>query len=517
MRHSPRISWIVLGLSLIAPACSSSKADSSDHAGGAGNAQAGAGSAQAGAGNAQAGAGNAQAGAGSTQAGAGNTQGGAGNAQGEAGYTQGEAGNPVVPTPVTAEQRDLIVLAWNDLGMHCLNPTYEDAVILPPYNTLWAQVIERGDPPTIVTDGVEVTYRVVNNTSSADKTDDLGADFGQFWDNSEKLFGVALDKDTGLNLVDPTLHNGLSGSMVKVEDHFQVNGVPVVPVDDDGVWDPYQVAEITVRSTQGDRLASTRVTIPTSDEINCARCHAKGGKANEDIGGGTSNTLRNVLAMHDEKHGTELVAGRPKLCAECHGAPALGTQGKGAVGIYLSGAIHGSHASRGAVCYDCHPGDKTQCSRSEPHTADDGNCTACHGNMTAVASAVLSGDRVPWETEPKCADCHDDVAGVDTGGVLYRNSRGHGDVYCAACHGSPHAQVPSREATDNAQPKALQGKALPLGSCGVCHEKSRGEGAEDFGEEHAGKQGRPTACRVCHTVVYADTKDWPHSFQWKAH
>jgi hypothetical protein len=31
-----------------------------------------------------------------------------------------------------------IVFAWNDLGMHCLNPTYDSAVILPPYNTVWS-------------------------------------------------------------------------------------------------------------------------------------------------------------------------------------------------------------------------------------------------------------------------------------------------------------------------------------------------------------------------------------------
>lgn len=42
---------------------------------------------------------------------------------------------------------DYVVLAWNDLGMHCLNPTYDQLIMLPPYNTLWAQVIKRGNPP----------------------------------------------------------------------------------------------------------------------------------------------------------------------------------------------------------------------------------------------------------------------------------------------------------------------------------------------------------------------------------
>lgn len=50
-----------------------------------------------------------------------------------------------------------VVLAWNDLGMHCYNPDFADLAVLPPYNTLWAQVIRVGDPPQIVTSGITVT------------------------------------------------------------------------------------------------------------------------------------------------------------------------------------------------------------------------------------------------------------------------------------------------------------------------------------------------------------------------
>jgi hypothetical protein len=48
-----------------------------------------------------------------------------------------------VPVPSSS----YVLLAWNDLGMHCLNPSYDTAIILPPYNTLWAQVVQRGSPP----------------------------------------------------------------------------------------------------------------------------------------------------------------------------------------------------------------------------------------------------------------------------------------------------------------------------------------------------------------------------------
>src|SRR5512135_1160294 len=92
-----------------------------------------------------------------------------------------------------------VVFAWNDLGMHCLNPRYDKAVILPPYNDLIVQVVKRGDPPTVVTTGLTVQYRVINNTYSSGK-----GLFGQFWTYMLKLFGVSLPVNTGLNLVDPT-------------------------------------------------------------------------------------------------------------------------------------------------------------------------------------------------------------------------------------------------------------------------------------------------------------------------
>ena len=126
--------------------------------------------------------------------------------------------------------------------MHCLNPSYDNAVILPPYNTVWAQVIKRGNPPQIVTTGVTVEYSIDGNTYSYGKRN-----YGQFWDNMLKLFGVSLPHDKGLNLDNPAINNGLSGTMVMKADHFQVNGIPVTPVNDSGTWNPFQVAIITVK------------------------------------------------------------------------------------------------------------------------------------------------------------------------------------------------------------------------------------------------------------------------------
>ena len=403
-----------------------------------------------------------------------------------------------------------VVLAWNDLGMHCLNPTYDTAVILPPYNTVWAQVIKRGNPPQLVTSGVDVSYRLIMNTTSQKGF------FAQFWTYATQLFGVTPALDKGLNLDNPTVSNGLSGALLAKTDHFQVSGIPVTPVNDGNTWTPYQLAEITVKdSTTGAVLAQTRATVPTSDEINCGKCH--GNSSDPTI------VFKDILAKHDALNGTQLQSSKPVLCASCHGSPVLGQTGSGSAGKYLSQAIHGFHETLATPpnCYDCHPGAVTQCSRSTKHTTADGNCVTCHGNLSNVAATISSGSRIPWKNEPKCVTCHNTgingtgVAGVDTGAALYRSSTEHGGVYCAGCHGSPHAMIPTSQVTDNYQSIQYQGAAKTIGDCGVCHNTSRG-GGNNFAGEHG--SGRLSACSVCHTGFQnaGNTANWPHQFQWKS-
>jgi hypothetical protein len=203
-------------------------------------------------------------------------------------------------------------------------------------------------------------------------------------------------------------------------------------------------------------------------------------------------------------------------------APALGMTGPGSSGKYMSQAVHGFHASKGAACYDCHPGSMTHCNRSMAHTAPDGNCITCHGTLFQMEVSYQNGTKIPWVNEPTCVTCHNTgVAQVDTGSTLYRNSQGHGGLSCPACHGSPHAMVPSDQSTDNIQAIQYQSKAKALGSCAVCHQSSRGgdEGGDEgnFLEIHGNGGGHSSACNVCHTgyVNPAESK-WPHSFQWKS-
>jgi hypothetical protein len=424
-------------------------------------------------------------------------------------------------TPLTGA---FVVLAWNDLGMHCLNPSYDTAVILPPYNTVWAQVIQRGNKPVVVTSGITVEYRIINNTTSQKGL------FVQFWQNAQKLFGVTPAIDKGLNLDDPTVSNGLSGTMLTKGDHFQVSGIPVVPYNDGStIRNAYQVAEITVKNSAGTVLATTQCTVPTSDEINCAKCHAPGQSI--------TATFNDILQKHDSARGTTLMSSKPVLCASCHGSPALGQTGPGTSGKYLSFAIHDFHANKTApggapiACYDCHPGASTSCNRSAKHTALNGNCTTCHGDMANVANTITAvvNPRIPWVNEPKCMStaCH--AAGnnggiipeVDTLTTLYRNAKGHGGLYCAGCHGSPHAMVPSTQSTDNYQALQYQQKEKSLGSCltSACHEHSTSRGGNSSGSNFVSQHGNGSSkCGICHTgfIQGTDATKWPHGYNWKA-
>jgi hypothetical protein len=444
----------------------------------------------------------------------------------------GGGSTPAIPTtpsgPPTSQ--DYVVFAWNDLGMHCLNPGYDHAVILPPYNTVWAQVIKRGNPPQVATAGLSVQYRMIDNTYSYGKVAVGRWNFSQFWDNMRSLFGTTRPANLGLNLVDAGIQNGLSGAMVAKTDHFQVNGIPLTPINDSDLTheNPYQVAEITVKDGSGAVLAQTRTTVPTSFEISCGLCHT-----------GNGDPLLDVIIKHNAGvPSVTLSTTAPVLCASCHPSPALASAGSGTpLPKYLSEAMHGFHAGKtspgGApiTCYDCHPGLTAKCNRSVRHTAADGNCAACHGTLAEVASSITSGARIPWQAEKStCATCHNAagaIAQVDTAGALYRNSIGHGGLSCPACHGSPHAMVPSSQASDNYQVHqymgSLPGAARPeksIGSCGVCHSASRGPGggasAADFAEEHG--SGRTSACSVCHTGFTSpgNAALWPHQFQWKA-
>lgn len=348
-----------------------------------------------------------------------------------------------VAAPLFAQNH--VIIGWNDLGMHCSNEDFSTFVVLPPFNNVRAQAIRVGDsltPPAVVTSNLHVTYEIPGNTYSVGKTN--------FWDYAYQLFGVALAPNIGLTGV------GLTGTMGPVENYFFVSGVPITPYQDADLVneDPFQLGLLKLYNQTNDLLATAPPVVPVSNEINCVSegCHV---------------SAQAILDQHGPEAGFD-PNNKPILCASCHSSNALGTPGLPGLPS-LSEAVHKHHGGITDDCYKCHPGPITQCLRDVMKNQHGFVCQTCHGSVTNVGETISSG-RIPWLQEPACGalQCHGPNYAEEPG-RLFRQSRGHGGLFCSACHGSPHAILPSSVDRDNVQNVALQGYAGTLNKCEVCH------------------------------------------------
>jgi hypothetical protein len=350
------------------------------------------------------------------------------------------------PQPAKPATTNYIVIAWNDLGMHCANLDFSNLCILPPYNNQYAHVINVGDSQTMPTvlsasAGVYCTYEVPGNTYSVGKTN--------FWEYSLHLFGVTLPPNIGLTGV------GLTGNMIDTLNYHFVEGIPITAYPDNSltVPDPYQLTLIKAYNSSNEVIATTQSVIPVAHEINC-------------VSSGCHPNEMDILNAHESMPGFN-IANKPILCANCHADNALGMPGTPGTPSF-SQAIHQRHGSETNDCYKCHPGPNTQCFRDVMH-AGGMVCQDCHGSVSNVGNSIENG-REPWLEEPSCgaAQCHG-ANYAEEPGQLFRHSKGHGGLYCSTCHGSPHAILPSENERDNVQNIALQGYAGTLKECTVCH------------------------------------------------
>ncbi len=172
------------------------------------------------------------------------------------------------------------IVGWNNLGMHCMDDDYAIFSILPPYNTVNAQLIDNnGRLVTALPAGVTVTYEAVADPDGSINKSSIGK--SNFWDYSLVLFGVALPLDAGLagttmpgpgNTPQPMTW-GATGAPAFT---FQALGVPITPIDDRGRSNSYPLFKLVARDAAHNVLAQTNVVLPVSSELNCSSCHASG-------------------------------------------------------------------------------------------------------------------------------------------------------------------------------------------------------------------------------------------------
>ena len=352
-----------------------------------------------------------------------------------------------------AFSQEYILLGWNDLGMHCANKDFSKIAVLPPYNNINAQLIRKvpNQLPQLVTAGYTVEYSIPYNTYSVGKTN--------FWTYAQQLFGLSQPLPQNIGLAG----KGLTGVLDTSGSFFHAVGIPITPLTDTNLVQeqPYQLIHLVAKAEGSSTiLATTDVVIPVSNEIGCVQtgCHAS-----QDA----------ILLQHENVPGFNRIG--PVLCASCHASNALGTTGDPNARPF-SYRMHQEHSNISPpnaieTCYKCHPGPNTQCFRDVMRTGIPTPlvCQNCHGTLSVIAQSISNGRR-PWLDEPQCGNvlCHGSNFAEEPG-KLFRQSTGHGGMSCSACHGSPHAILPTIQPNDNLQSIRLQGHAGVLRDCLVCH------------------------------------------------
>lgn len=447
------------------------------------------------------------------------------------------------------------LVAWNNLGMHCVDADFAVFSLLPPFNTIHAQLIDKSGKLVRDPAGWVVTYQAIEDPSGSTNSTSVGKT--NFWQFAEALFGLKLPPDMGLMGVRLP---GKTNQPQRLRFDFAHNwfvaeGIPVVPYDDQGRQNPYPLYLLVATDRTGAVRASVTVVAPVSDEMDCRACHASGSSpAAQPLEGWVydSDSQRdmrwNILRLHDDREGANprfqvslaeagydarglyatARSGRPILCARCHASEAL--PGSGLAGISpLTQAVHRRMAwaqdpatlqplaasDNRAACYRCHPGRATRCLRGAMGSAvaPDGSraieCQNCHGGMLAVAEPTRRG----WLDEPNCQSCHTGTA------VRHRGRLRFTDVFDV--DGKPRLPADDTFATNADTP--IAGTSLYRFSkghgrlaCEACHGPTHAEYPSTEENDNLqslalqGHVGPLAECSTCHQRVPLDPSGGPH-------
>lgn len=445
------------------------------------------------------------------------------------------------------------ILASNDLGMHCACPSFAGFMLLPPYNTLRAQVFRTGgSEPSLLgaSSQYKVTYSILENTDAGLKADPY---FSGWIESAPKIFPGFQPVRTDGRI------QGLTGATLSGDMELRTNGttwfekpgIPAYPVVTGTATDimtdplggpkrtPYLTGRIQVVDTTTSKvMASDDVVVPVAFG-GCCSCHLKlaqsYGKPATPQG-----SFQTMGMLHGKSSRIDLSyldpdgdgVGGPIRCSVCHWDPAMGeSKAPGFANVYpsyqilpgatftksdvrtsqysFSDVLHRFHAQSSTVlssydaniaknCYDCHPGNNVNCYR-DTHTQKTGAsgqaiwCTDCHGDLNQrIAQNQLSN---PWsyQTLPTCSQCHGTTYGEKSPGSSGWLSLG---IFGKYLNSSGHHDS----------------KVL----CSSCHGSPHGLNPSTLAKDNAQNvalQNDPRAigkCSVCHTAKGNTWRVPPH-------
>ncbi len=460
------------------------------------------------------------------------------------------------------------IVGWNNLGMHCMDSDYSVFSVLPPYNTIEAQLVVNGQ---LVTNGgaYRVTYQALADPSGSFTSTAIGK--GNFYTYAATLYGAALAPDEGLaGWAMPGVSNIPQSMLFEVTNvpapgvatpvnWFRAEGIPLPPYDDAHEKNPYPLMRMIAWNTSNQPIATNDVVLPISDEMDCRACHASGAQSAAQPAAGwvwdglpERDYRLNILRLHDERqfagqkdlyasaltargfnasglYRSVTVDAKPVLCAACHLSEALPNTGYSNIPP-LTASVHAFHAhvldptlkvslddaANRAACYRCHPGSTTRCLRGAMGgaVAADGSmemqCQSCHGNMSAVGSA----SRVGWFMEPACQSCHTGTATSNSGKIRYTS------VF-ADTNGTVRVAADGTFATQkNIPAPGLSMYRFSAGHGGLQCEACHGSTHAEFPSTHQndnlrdialqGHAGVMAECAACHTNSPSTVNGGPH-------
>jgi PKD repeat protein len=341
----------------------------------------------------------------------------------------------------------------------------------PPYNTIQAQVVDASGNLVTSASGVTVTYQAVADPTGSINTTSVGKD--NFWTFAASLFGLAkpLAPDVGLTgLAMPGMMNKPQPmTFDPANNWFIAEGIPITPYDDAGRKNTYPMMRLVAKDSGGNVLATTDIVLPISDEMDCKACHSSNSSAAARPNAGWVNDLDadrdyrlNVLRLHDDRQGgsasyatalskagysstglydTVTTAGKPILCATCHGS------------------THAEFPSS-------HPNDNIQSIELQGHKGMLVDCTTCHGSQSLT---IGGGPHGMHPVGQSWVGSHGDAA--DDGRA----------AQCQACHGTDYRGTVLSRAQGNRTISAFGSKLFWKGfqvGCYTCH---NGPGGGDSG------------------------------------
>jgi hypothetical protein len=431
--------------------------------------------------------------------------------------------------------RDVIVVATNDLGMHCACPGSEYFMLLPPFNTLRAQVIERGGRSPVVLDDpndIRVEYDTVENTEESLRADP----YYQTWMEMMPKYGFG-PAENAQGLIQGLTGATLDGEMEAKtgEGWWEVIGVPLFPdvSDNSSLADkvmidalgqdnpnrnPYLSVNVNVYDQSNDNLLASATTVAPVAFGGCCNCHLTVAENHGRPNPTPLDSFQVMGQLHEERSAVPADNTHPGIpginialidpdgdgkpgpvrCSSCHLDPAMGESTP-------PGMLSTAEATKGQLMTDPNT--------DEPYRVSDFTFSDVlhRGHLENPAALAMDPNLAQ-----NCYNCHPGngvncyrghhATEIGTATLPDGTQVERPVIWCTDCHGDLHQRV-----AEGQMEQPWSEATLP--ACEDCHRNTGELSPDDSTYLHTGIFGRylnsrghkndKILCSTCHGAPHA--------------